>query len=59
MSKEELKNHYNNYFNYLKDNDLEIELGHIYFLEKENAVQTLDGLKNPKREYLKEIIENF
>ena len=57
MSKNQVQEHYKKYFKYLKENNLEIELGQLHFLEKNNAVKLLDEFKKPKREYLGEILE--
>ncbi len=57
MTKEELNTHFENYKNYLKENDLELEFSRLIFLNKSTAAQELDKLDNPKREYLRDLIE--
>lgn len=52
MAVEEMKNHFENYYQYLKENDLEIEFKEIHFLKKESAIEELKALNNPKRNYL-------
>ena len=37
---------------YLKKNNLEIEFGKIHLLKKNNAIEILENMSNPKREYL-------
>ena len=57
MSKEELNIYFENYKKYLKENDLELEFSRLIFLNKSKAIQELDKLDNPKREYLRDLIE--
>lgn len=55
ITAEEMKIRYDKYVEYLKENDLEIEFGKIHFIKKENAIEELRKLDNPKREYLEEL----
>ena len=57
MTKNELNNYFEEYKKYLEENDLEIEFSKLVFLNKEAGVSELDKLENPKREYLRELIE--
>ena len=57
MTKNELNNYFEDYKKYLEENDLEIEFSKLVFLNKEAGLSELDKLKNPKREYLRELIE--
>lgn len=57
MTKNELNNYFEDYKKYLEENDLEIEFSKLVFLNKEAELSELDKLKNPKREYLRELIE--
>ena len=57
MTKNELNNYFEGYKKYLEKNDLEIEFSKLVFLNKEAGLSELDKLKNPKREYLRELIE--
>ena len=57
MTKNELNNYFEGYKKYLEKNDLEIEFSKLVFLNKEDGVSELDKLENPKREYLRELIE--
>ena len=57
MDSVQMKKHYDEYLKYLKDNNLEIEFGKIHFIKKGRTNEELDKLENPKREYLKELLE--
>ena len=52
MTVKEIQNYFNNYYKYLKENNLEVEFKKLHFFKKENAVKELKELKNPKRNYL-------
>ena len=56
MSKDELQQHFEQYKQYLSQNNLEIEFSNLIFLKKGNAVQELDSYDNTKRVYLRELI---
>lgn len=53
----QMKKHYNEYLKYLKDNNLEIEFGKLHFIQKSNVAEELELITNPKREYLKQLLE--
>ena len=55
-TKDELKQHFKEYKDYLIRNKLEVEFGRLIFLKKENALQELDDLPNFKRPYLRDLI---
>lgn len=55
--KEELKQHFEEYKEYLIRNDLEVEFNKLIFLKKEKALQELDELPNYKRPYLRYLIK--
>ena len=57
MTSKEMKNKFENYYKYLKENNLEIEFKTIHFLKKENAVEELEKLNNPKRNYLVPLLQ--
>ncbi len=57
QSKEELEKHFEEYKEYLINNKLELEFNRLVFLNKENAVEKLDRMSNPKRPYLRELIK--
>ena len=57
MTAKEMDNHFNKYYNYLKQNSLEIEFKKLRFLKKENAIEELMRLNNPKRNYLVPLIQ--
>ena len=47
---------YNNYKNELEQNGQEIEFATLHFIKKENAIEELKSLNNPKRPYLEDLI---
>lgn len=57
MTKKELNTYFENYKKYLKEDHLELEFSRLIFLNKSTAAQELDKLDNPKREYLRDLIE--
>ncbi len=52
MTVEEMTSYFENYYKYLKENNLEVEFRKLHFLKKEKAVEKLKKLNNPKRNYL-------
>ncbi len=52
ITAEELNNHFEKYYNYLRENNLEIEFKQLHFFKKEKALESLEKLNNPKRNYL-------
>ncbi len=52
MSSNEINEYYNTYYNYLNKNNLELEFGKIHLIKKNIAVETLQKMENPKRDYL-------
>lgn len=52
MTAEEVGKYFKSYYKYLKENNLEVEFGKLHFLKKENGIEELKELKNPKRNYL-------
>ena len=56
--KEELKQVFEQYKEYLIKNNLEIEFNKLIFLKKQSAVKELDELPNYKRPYLRDLIKN-
>lgn len=57
MTVEEVKNHFESYYRYLKENNLEVEFKKLHFLKKENAIKELEQLNNPKRNYLMSLLK--
>ena len=57
MTKNEMIEYYKEYLKYLKDNNLEIEFSNLLFINKKKAREELDRLKNPKRSYLRWLLE--
>ena len=52
MTAEEVRKYFESYYKYLKENNLEGEFRELHFLKKENGIEELKELKNPKRNYL-------
>lgn len=40
-----------------KENNLEVEFGKIHFIKKGRILEELNKFNNPKREYLKSLLE--
>lgn len=57
QSKEDLEKYFNKYKEYLIENNLELEFNRLVFLNKENALEELDSMNNPKRPYLRDLIK--
>ena len=47
MSKDELQQHFEQYKQYLSQNNLEIEFSNLFFLKKGNTLQEVDKYNNP------------
>ncbi len=56
-TKDELKQYFEEYKEYLITNNLEVEFNKLIFLKKENALKELNNLSNCKRPYLGELIK--
>lgn len=52
ITAKEINSHFEKYYKYLKENNLEVEFKKLYFLKKEKALEILGQLSNPKRNYL-------
>lgn len=52
MTANEMEDYYSNYFEYLIKNNLELEFGKIHLVKKDSALEILESMSNPKREYL-------
>lgn len=57
MTKKEMIEYYKEYLKYLKDNNLEIEFSNLHFINKKKVKEELNKLQNPKRSYLRELLE--
>lgn len=57
QTKDELKQYFEEYKEYLIKNNLELEFNKLVFIKKENALQELDELSNYKRPYLRDLIK--
>lgn len=56
MTEEEMEQYYKKYKEYLKESNQEVEFVKLHFIDKENVVTELDGLDNPKRPYLRDLL---
>lgn len=56
MNSKELKEYFQEYNQYLRENNLEVEFKKLHFLKRENAILELEELSNPQRAYLKPLI---
>ena len=57
MTAKEMEDYFNNYYKYLEQNSLEIEFKKLHFLKKKSAAKELEKLKNPKRNYLIDLMQ--
>lgn len=57
MTEKEMEKYFEEYNEYLRKNSLEVEFGKIYLLKKETAVEEIENLKNPRRNYLLPLIK--
>lgn len=57
MTRVQMQEYYAQYLKYLKENNLEVEFGKIHFIRKDRTAEELENLKNPKRNYLKSLLE--
>ena len=57
LNSNEVRKHFEKYYEYLKENNLEMEYEDIILLKKETALKELKKMSNPKRKYLLDIIE--
>lgn len=56
MTSEEMKKYYEKYKTYLRENHQEVEFAKLHFIDKENVLEELDSLDNPKRPYLRGLL---
>lgn len=57
LTSNQMKEHYDKYLEYLKQNNLEIEFKKILLLKKEQALESLDKLENPRRKYMRLVMQ--
>ena len=57
MNKLQMQEYYEKYLEYLKENNLEIEFGKLHFIKKGKTTEELEKFTNPKRDYLKNLLE--
>lgn len=56
MTSIEMEEYFQEYNNYLRANQLEVEFKKLHFLKRENAILELEKLNNPYRAYIKPLI---
>lgn len=52
-----MEEQYNNYKRLLEQTGEDVEFQRLHFIKKENALEILKSLDNPKRPYLEDLIE--
>lgn len=57
ITSRQMEEHYDNYKKALEQEKKEIEFSRLHFIKKENALETLKKLSNPKRLYLEDLID--
>lgn len=57
MTRAQMQEYYEQYLKYLKENNLEVEFCRIHFIKKGKTTEELEKFKNPKRNYLKSLLE--
>lgn len=58
MNKAEMENHFKNYYEWLLNNKGELEIKKLHFLHKNNCLEEFEKLNNPKRAYIKPLLEH-
>lgn len=53
----DMENHFNKYYKMLEQTGREIELKKLHFLNKHKCIDEIEQLNNPKRNYLKPLLE--
>ena len=56
-TKNQLEEHFNKYYQFLEETDGEKEFKNLHFLKLGRAVKELDKLDNPKRLYVRQLLE--
>lgn len=56
MTSREMEEYFQEYNNYLRANQLEVEFKKLHFLKRENAILELEKLNKPYRNYIKPLI---
>ena len=57
LTAKEMQEYFEAYYKYLKENNLELEFKTLHYFSKENIEKDLDKLTNPRRFYLKPLLE--
>lgn len=58
INRDEMEKHFEKYYEWLIHNDGELEIKKLHFLHKNNSLEEFEKLNNPKRSYLKLLLEN-
>ena len=58
MNKAEMENHFKNYYEWLLNNKGELEIKKLHFLHKNNCLEEFENLNNPKRAYIRPLLEH-
>ena len=56
FTSEEMKKYYKDYKEYLTQTNQEVEFTKLHFINKENALEQLNTMDNPKRPYLRDLL---
>ena len=57
MTRTQMQEYYEQYLKHLKENNLEVEFSRIHFIKRGKTTEELQKFKNPKRNYLKDLLE--
>ena len=58
MNRNEMEKHFKDYYEWLLQNNGELEIKKLHFLSKNNCLKEFEKLNNPKRSYLKLLLEH-
>ena len=56
-TKFEMQKHFEDYYEWLLNNNGQLELKRIHFLNKNNCLEEFDKFNNPKKSYLRPLLE--
>lgn len=57
ITAKQMEEQYNNYKRLLEQTGQDVEFRKLHFIKKENALEILKSLDNPKRPYLEDLID--
>lgn len=57
ITAKEMNSHFEKYYKYLKENNLEVEFKKLHFFKRERTLEILRQLNNPKRSYLIPLVQ--